>query len=228
MIVVIGGVKGGTGKSTIAVNLTALLASEKKKVLLVDADEQGSAADWVEQRESAQIPTLWTTVRLTGSAVRTQVDKLKSNYDVIIIDAGGRDTTSQRAALTIADVFIAPFQPRSLDVWTLGKVSEIVQEAKALNPYLKAHTVLNRADTIGSDNAAALDILAENSEISPLTAVIKQRKAFANATAEGLAVFELKNKDKKAVHEITQFKEIVIDGYSKAKKQAKRGSRKGH
>jgi len=220
MIIVIGGVKGGTGKSTLAINLTALLASDKKNVLLVDADDQGSASDWVDQRESLEIPTGWTTVRLTGAAVRSQVEKLKSHYDTIVIDVGGRDTTSQRAALTIADLFVAPFQPRSLDVWTLGKVEALVEEARIINPYLRAHTVINRADAIGSDNSAALEILSEIKAITPLKSIIKQRKAFSNATAGGLAVFELKVKDKKAISELTLFKESLLNGYTPSTKKA--------
>jgi len=215
MIIVIGGVKGGTGKSTLAANVTALLAADEHRVLLVDADDQGSSSDWVNQREALEIPTDWTTVRLTGAAVRSQVDKLKANYDYIIVDVGGRDTTSQRAALTIADVFVAPFQPRSLDVWTLSMVSEIVDDAKIINPKLRAHTVLNRADSIGSDNSSALEILSEISQMPPLDVVIKQRKAFSNAIANGLSVFEVKgNKDKKAIEEIVQFKESLVNGHS--------------
>jgi chromosome partitioning protein len=122
MIIVIGGIKGGSGKSTLATNLTVIRALEGKRVLLVDADEQRSASDWAEHRESLGITTPWTTVQLIGSSVRSQLFKMSSDYDDVIVDTGGRDTTSQRSALTAADIFLAPFQPRSLDVWTVGKV----------------------------------------------------------------------------------------------------------
>ncbi|KKL80189.1 hypothetical protein LCGC14_2007250 [marine sediment metagenome] len=125
-------------------------------------------------------------------------------YDDIIVDTGGRDTTSQRSALTVADLFLAPFQPRSLDVWTLGKVSSLISEIRAVNPDLKAFSVLNRGDAQGSDNEGAADILKESKELILLPCVIGQRKAFSNATAEGLSVVELKTKDKKAISEIRQ------------------------
>ena len=72
-------------------------------------------------------------------------DKFKN----IIIDTGGRDTTSQRAALSVADVLLIPFVPRSFDVWTLEKVSALVAEMKTINPNLKAYAFINRADPRG-------------------------------------------------------------------------------
>ena len=130
-IIVVGGIKGGSGKTTIATNVAVVRSVEgKRKVLLVDADEQRSASDWAEHRESMGIATPWTTVSLLGAAVRTQVLKLSKDYDDVVIDTGGRDTTSQRSALTIADIFLAPFQPRSLDVWTIGEVSSLLSEIR--------------------------------------------------------------------------------------------------
>lgn len=212
-IIVVGGIKGGSGKTTLASNLTAIRAiEEKKKVLLVDADEQRSASDWVEHRESLGIQTPWTTVSLLGASVRTQVLKMAQNYDDIIIDTGGRDTTSQRSALTIAHIFLAPFQPRSLDVWTLGKVTSLIDEIRTVNPELAAFAVLNRGDAQGTDNEGAADILRDGHGISYLDTPIQQRKAFANASAEGLCVIELKVQDKKAIFEIKQLCRSLFKG----------------
>lgn len=204
MIIVIGGIKGGSGKSTLATNLTVVRALEGKRVLLVDADEQRSASDWAEHRESLGITTPWTTVSLVGSGIRAQLLKMAADYDDIIVDVGGRDTTSQRSALTVADVFLAPFQPRSLDVWTAGKVVSLIEEIRAVNPKLRAYAVINRADAQGVDNQDAADILKESEGIIYLPATIGQRKAFANAAAEGLGIIELKIPDKKAIAEVKQ------------------------
>src|SRR6185437_5004769 len=133
MIVVIGGIKGGSGKTTIATNLTVLRSLEGKKVLLVDADEQKSASNWSLQRELSGYPTPWATIQLAGSAVRSQIAKMKQDYDDIIIDVGGRDTTSQRSSLTVADTYIVPFQPRSLDIWTLPDLRNLISEISSVN-----------------------------------------------------------------------------------------------
>ncbi|MCB1115638.1 MAG: AAA family ATPase [Chlamydiia bacterium] len=202
MITVFGGIKGGSGKTTLSTNLCVVQAFSGKKVLLVDADEQQSARDWSEHRESLEIDTPWTTISLFGASLRTQVLKLKSHYDEIIVDVGGRDTTSQRAALTIADILIVPFQPRSLDVWTLGKLSSLLDEVCVINPELKTYAVINRADFQGKDNREAFEIINETGNIFCLDEMIYQRKVFANASAEGKGVIETNPQDKKAVSEI--------------------------
>jgi len=211
MIIVIGGIKGGSGKTTICTNLTVLRAFSGKKVLLVDADEQRSASDWSEQRELNNIPTPWTTIQLVGSSVRTQILKMSSDYDDVLVDTGGRDTTSQRSALTVADIFLAPFQPRSLDVWTIGKVVNLVDEIRAVNPKLKAYAVINRGDPNGNDNEEASDIIKDAQNIEYLPWSIGQRKAFSNAASEGIGVVELKRKDVKACNEINELYASIFE-----------------
>ena len=218
-IIVIGGIKGGSGKTTIASNLVVLRSiDDRKKVLLVDSDEQKSISDWVTHRESQSIKTPWTTVSLFGASVRTQILKMKDDYDDIIIDTGGRDTTSQRSALTLADIFIVPFQPRSFDVWTVGNVVSIINEIKIVNPGLKTFFFINRGDATGCDNQEAADILKEIKDVYFIPTFIGQRKAFAHAAAEGLGVGEMILKDKKATQEIEQLKNYIINNQSDTKK----------
>ena len=181
-----------------------------KKVLLVDADEQGTTSDWVDQRTGLGVKTPWTTVRLKATAVRTEIQKLAKNYDDIIIDCGGRDTASLRAALTISNVFLVPFQPRSFDIWTSSRVSELVSEAKSLNDKLVSYAFLNCAGSRGSDNRDAQEILVNTEGLKLLPVTIGLRKAFSNATSEGLGVIELKT-DQKAIDEITALHDAIFD-----------------
>lgn len=211
MITVLGGIKGGSGKTTLSTNLCVIQAFLGRRILLVDADEQQSASDWSEHREGLEIDTPWTTISLFGSAVRSQVLKMKDNYDEIIIDVGGRDTTSQRAALTIADILIAPFQPRSLDVWTIGKLSSLLNEVCVINPNLKTYAVINRADSQGKDNKEAISLINETGNILCLEELVCQRKAFSNASAEGKGVIEMVPQDKKAVEEIRNLSNAIFN-----------------
>lgn len=201
MIVCVGSVKGGVGKSMISINLTVIRYINKKRVLLIDADEQATSSDWTDHRISLGIHTPWTTIRLKGGAVRTEAQKLSKNYDDIIIDCGGRDTASLRAALTVSDILLVPFQPKSFDIWTAKKVSDLVEEAMALNERLRSYVFINCGGTRGSDNDDAQSILSKIPAFSLLPVTIALRKSFSNATAEGLGVVEL-NTDKKATQEI--------------------------
>lgn len=212
MIVTVGGIKGGSGKTTIATNLAIMRANLGRDVLLVDADDQETATDFTTLR-SANLPdgAGYTGIKLTGPAVRTQTLRLKEKYDDILIDTGGRDTSSQRAALSIADVLLVPFVPRSFDVWTIEKVAAIVEEMRQANPDLKAFTFLNRADSRGSDNKDAAEVLQDTSALVLLAASIGQRKAFGNAAAEGLAVTELRQPDAKATEEMLALHALIFD-----------------
>ena len=201
MIVTSGGIKGGAGKSLIATNLCVIRALKGKKVLLVDADDQGSTGDWFDHRMGLGVSTPWTTVRLKANSVRTEILKMSPDYDDIIIDCGGRDTASLRAALTVSDIFLVPIKPMSFDIWATAKVSELVNEAKMLNEKLIAYAFVNCAGARGSDNDEAKAILSRAEGLILLPVTIGLRKAFSNATAEGLGIVEMKG-DAKAVSEM--------------------------
>ena len=198
MKIVIGGIKGGTGKTTIAIHLATLLHLCGKKVLLIDADEQRSASDWANQREKADFPT----ISLLGKNIHHQIVKLEPSYDYIVVDSGGRDTTSQRSALSVADKFILPFKPRSFDVWTLGQVKTLIEEIQIINPKLECFYVINQADAKGNDNNDAMTIISEISCLNPNPFIIGNRKAFCNSAADGKTVFEMEKKDHKACAEM--------------------------
>ena len=203
MIIVCGGIKGGSGKTTVTTNLTVMCANAGKDVLLVDADDQETAADFtVLRNDTREGGAGYTSIKLSGAAVRTETARLRAKYEDIIIDTGGRDTTSQRAALSVADVLLVPFVPRSFDIWTLERVASLVTEMRAANPDLRAHVFLNRADPRGQDNTEAAELLRESDVLTFIDTPLGARKAFSNAAARGLAVTELKPADQKASDEI--------------------------
>jgi chromosome partitioning protein len=203
MILVAGGGKGGSGKSTIATNL-AIMRSQHYDVLLVDADDQETAADFTVLRNSTHDGGAgYTCVKLTGPAVRTELERLASKYEDIIVDAGGRDTVSQRAALVVADLLLVPFVPRSFDIWTLDTVAGLIQEIRTVNLSLRALAFINRGDTSGGYNAEAGDMIRDKEELVYLNTPIINRKAFGRAAEQGRAVTEIRPSDPKAVQEIT-------------------------
>jgi chromosome partitioning protein len=215
MIYVLSGIKGGSGRSTISEHLTVWLSKNGNDVLLVDADEQGTASDftaWREHTLDGQVG--YTLVQLIGANLRKQVETMKPKYDHIVIDTGGRDTTSQRAALIVADVALIPIQPRSHDVWTLTKLTEMLGEIQAsrIEPII-VHTFLNRADITSADNRETSDALAAIPDLGFVPYPIKNRKAYPNAGAKGLAVSEMETPDQKAVSEIDALFNAVTHGH---------------
>lgn len=210
MIIVIGGIKGGTGKTTIATNLTVIRALASKKVLLIDADDQGSALDWVHQRNELQQNCNWSTVKLTGKFLHKEVTKFSSQgFDDIIIDSGGRDTTSQRSALCVADKIIIPFRPNFFDMCTIELINDQIDEAKQNNEKLQVYALIMQADSKGRDNSEAYKSLQENERFICIPQFIGDRKAFRSAASLGISVIEANPKDKKAISEITSLYETI-------------------
>ena len=211
MIIVCGGIKGGTGKTTIACNLTSLRA-RSHDVLLIDADEQESATIFTGIRKS-QRPDLpqFTSVILRDEQVRRELERMAERYDDVVIDTGGRDTRSQRAGLSIADMLILPFNPRSLDIWTIENVETLLKDIWTINPNLKAMSLLNRADVQGSDNADTIEILSGLAGIAYSGVTLVNRKAYGRAVVQGLAIPELKQGDPKAEHEILTLFQYVFN-----------------
>ena len=204
MIYTVGGIKGGSGKTTIATNLAVYLVHQGRDVILIDADDQESATDFTSFRHQTLNGELgYTAVKVTGRELNANVARLASKCDDIVIDTGGRDTVSQRSALTISHVYLVPFAPRSLDIWTLRKVENLITEVMPFNPNLVCLTFINKADARGNYKEETADLLRESTAVKFIDSPIGNRISFANAAASGLGVIEIKPVDEKAVTEVT-------------------------
>jgi chromosome partitioning protein len=202
-VTLIGGTKGGTGKSTITSNLAVMLAAQGKDVLVVDADDQNSLSDFAELRKMTYPEgPQFTCIPLLGVAVRNEVQRLAPKFDHVLIDAGGTDSNSQRAALTVCDTYLLPIPPATFEVWKIGRISALIEEARATGNEFRALAFVNRGELEGTENDEAADMIRNADGMELVPHVVYGRKAFKHATAAGRAVFELKrdhkNRDTKA------------------------------
>lgn len=189
MIVVVGGVKGGVGKTTVAINLAVMRQAAGRKVVIVDADEQRSAYEFCEQRKAlgnGDLPCVVASGRDTLGVVRS----FANEHDDIIIDVGGRDTTAQRAALLTADLAVIPFGVGNFDAWTLPQVERLVSEVRAANQSLDAVTFLSRGVHNGNDNREAADILRASTVLRYLDTPIIERRIYVRSAGDGMSVIE--------------------------------------
>jgi chromosome partitioning protein len=210
MILTVGNTKGGVGKSTLALNLAIARSIEGRRVWLVDGDRQGTATTAMAFRSQAgQLPFIESTAFPDGTTLHAEVTRRRSEFDDVVIDAGGRDSTALRAALVLSDVLLVPFAPRSLDLWALQDMTTLIDEARALHPGLRALAVLNGADVAGTDNEDAAQALVSYPQLTYVPSPVRRRKSFANAAGMGLSVLEAKPKDVKAIAEVKALLAIV-------------------
>jgi chromosome partitioning protein len=211
MVIAVGGIKGGSGKTTVATSLAVVRATGGRRVLLIDADPQGTAMDFSAVRDRSSAATArYATVQLLGRELKDEAPRLLRRYDDVIFDTDGQDVESQRSAMEVADVALVPFIPRSFDFWTLDRVIKRIEKARVANRRLRACAFLNRVDVRRSTNDDAEEVLGESGVLEVLDVRLGSRKAFAAAAALGLAVTELRPPDAKAVREVTALSRCVF------------------
>lgn len=199
MIVLIGGEKGGVGKSTLATNLAVHLAREQVDVVLVDTDGQATGARFVERRDEGGIQPAIPCVQRTGDVAATLRD-LAKRYQVVIVDAGGRDSRELRTALAVANLLLTPIRASQADLETLPNVNELIGLARGLNPELKASAVLSMAPSnpVIREVEDARELVALFDQLELADTVIRDRKVYRDALLAGQGVVELSNSQARA------------------------------
>lgn len=218
MIVAITATKGGSGKTTIAVNLAVGFVKKGYDVCVVDADiGQISCKHWAECRddEREHIPV----IQVPEKKFIREVRELDKRYDIILID--GRPTQSDISdrITMVSDVIIVPVKHGLYELRALENYLDIfdsVKDAKEnIGGNLKGFVLLNDigvGQTTEREMKEAVNSSIGDSDIKLLETVIYHRKVYSDSPADGLGVIEAK--DKKARSEI----ESLVNEIEKALK----------
>lgn len=190
MIVALLNQKGGVGKTTLALHLAGAWSARGQRVLVIDADPQGSALDWAEQRLREGLPRLFGVLGLARETLHKELPDLGREVDHVIVDGPPRVAGIARSALLAADLVVIPAQPSPFDGWATGEMLRLLDEARIFRPQLRARILLNRcaARTVISRETA--DALVDQ-DPSVLASQIGQRVAFADAARTGRLVSEV-------------------------------------
>ena len=199
LVISVGGIKGGSGKSTFAVQLAVF--NHEHNLLVVDADPQESVHDWSLVRGGNQSLSTIQVVKKTGELM--SMKPIMDSHDIVIVDTGGRDSIELTSSLAISDVFITPVKSSFFDLAVLEALKEKVAMARINNPTLKWILVINQVNP--SSNSFANCYLYLNDVTNPKEVFIHpeticSRQVYAESVNQGKSVLECNNP--KAVKEI--------------------------
>lgn len=199
--------KGGTGKTTLTMNLAAGLARQGR-TLVVDADPQGSASQWA-RLATEERPYPASVVSVAGPLGR-EVERFRDDYRYVVVDCPPTlETGAARAAMSAADLVLIPVLPSPMDLWGSVRMAKAVEDARLENRRLNAYLVVNQVEMRNALSRAMEQALAEF-DIPALQAKLQRRAVYRNAALEGSSVYELGKRGEAAAAEIDAIIEEAV------------------
>ena len=211
--------KGGCGKTTTCMNLAGGLAAAGVRVLVVDADPQGSATEWRNRFEESRLN--FDVIAMSTSSIHKELPKVIRNsaYEVAIVDCPpGTETkgfgTVTRSALLGADFVIIPSRPTPIDFLATSIMLPVLTDVATIKPEQKVFLLLNAKHSNnrlgrGAKEGAVSMFTDQGIEIAVLDTEIHDRTAFAEAPASGQTVIEFAPSSKAAEEILSLTKEVI-------------------
>ncbi len=181
-IITIAQQKGGAGKTTIAAHLAVAFSQQGKRVAVIDIDPQGSLTQWhkIREKKFGEGFTGLQFSAISGWRLPNEIDRIRSNIDVVIIDSPPHTQAETKTAIRVADFVIIPAQPSPTDLWATVETVKIVTEERIPHRILMNRAVLN--------SKLLKDIEKQFSSV--MDAKIGNRISFASSMLEGRTVTE--------------------------------------
>lgn len=216
MIILVGGEKGGSGKSCLAQNVAVYLRNEKDAtVLMVDCDPQRTTSDWVQERKADNALPEINCVQLYGK-IRNELLSLAQYYDYVIIDCGGQDNLALRSSMAVAHHVIIPLRPKRRDLKTVPHMEDIISTCMMVNPKMNAAFVITQCPSLPSLAPRILEAkdVCRSFNVPVLNSVTFSRNMYDDSEESGRSVIESEPDGKAAVEIRSIIEEMFIRGKS--------------
>jgi chromosome partitioning protein len=207
-VVVVGNLKGGVGKSTISCNLGVAAALDGKKTLIIDSDPQNSSMTFRSVRQSGNLKAVSIILPTIHKNIREFTD-----FDLVIVDAGGRDSALFRSAIIAATdgILIVPILSSQYDIWATEDTFAVLKEARGFKK-IRACVLFNQVmqnTTINKDALETLQEMTGENAVSILTAKLYNRVDYKKSISEGKGVMEYAPRSKAAQEVRALYEEVM-------------------
>lgn len=202
-IIAVANQKGGSGKTTVSMQLAGTIARRGNKVLVVDADPQGTATRWAASAEDERpFPASVVGLSAASAKVHREVKKFIDDYNYIIIDCPpAADSPVPQSALLIADLVLVPLIPSPLDMWAAVGIRQVIANVSDLNEGLKSRLVLNQCQPNTTLTQETLEVLPEFG-IELANAQLRHRQVYRQSAVFGQTVHDFGGKASAAIEEM--------------------------
>lgn len=211
MMILVGGEKGGSGKSCLAQNLAVYFARNKKAiVLMVDCDPQRTTSDWIQARNSDPSLSAINCIQLYGK-IRNDLISLAQHYDYVVVDCGGQDNLALRAAMSVADHVVIPLRPKRRDLKTVPHMEDMLSTCKMVNPKMLASFVMTQCPSLPNQARRILEAkeVCTSFGINVLNALTYSRNIYDDSEELGSSVIEIDPEGKAAIEMIAIAEELM-------------------
>jgi len=220
MILLVGGEKGGSGKSCVAQNLAVYLRLKfNTDVMMVDCDPQRTTSDWIQARNSNFDLPMINCVQLYGN-IKNDLLSLKNRYSFVVVDCGGQDNYALRSSMVVASHVLLPLRPKRRDLKTLPHMEDMVSNCLMVNPNMEASVVMTQCPALPSQAGRILEAkeVVRSFGMKVLNAMTFYRNIYDDSEEQGLSVMEV-DENSKASEEIRSIAtEFLLPGVVKMRK----------
>ncbi len=199
--------KGGTGKTTLSMNLAAGL-SRRGRTLIIDADPQGSAGQWA-GLSTDERPFPVSVISVASNLAR-EVSRMRQDYQYLVIDCPPTlETGVAQSAMSISDKVFVPILPSPVDLWASVRLTDAIDQVKIGNSRLQAYILINQLELRSAMSRSMSQALAEF-DMPALQSCLRRRAVYRNSALEGLSVYCMGKRGESAVQEVEFLIEEIL------------------